>query len=180
MTIAEALAQADALRPNEFEAAVKLRWLSTLDGQIHAELLQAHAQLPGREASPDAPAAPASPNAADPLCRGGHWPPARGIPLPRGAASPDALDGPAPFSGYGPETELQSTSLLVPWPYDELYLRYLVMRIDLEHGELDRYNRYKNFSRNLHKAKFFIHWNRGFSGICKSLQKWDPGFWGKI
>ena len=133
MTIAEALAQADALRPNEFEAAVKLRWLSTLDGQIHAELLQAHAPLPRRDTSPDAP-----------LCRGGHWPPARGIPLRR-EASPDAsvpaaTGSPAPFTGYGPETELQSTSLLVPWPYDELYLRYLVMRIDLEHGELDRYN----------------------------------------
>ena len=92
MTIAEALAQADALRPNEFEAAVKLRWLSTLDGQIHRELLRAFQEEP------------------------------------------------APFSGYGEETEIRSTRLLVPYPYDELYPRYLVMRIDLEHGELERYN----------------------------------------
>ena len=92
MTVAEALAQADALRPNEFEAAAKLRWLSTLDGQIHRELLQAFQEAP------------------------------------------------APFSGYGEETEIQGTQLLVPYPYDELYPRYLVMRIDLEHGELERYN----------------------------------------
>jgi hypothetical protein len=92
MTIFEAIAQADLLRPNELDPAVKLRWLSTLDGQIHAELLSAHADPPG------------------------------------------------PFSGYDETTELQSTRLLVDKPYDELYPRYLLMRIDLEHGELDRYN----------------------------------------
>ena len=92
MTILEAITRADQIRPNELEAAVKLRWLSTLDGQIHAELMKAHADSPER------------------------------------------------FDGYDGETELQSTKLLVSYPYDELYLRYLLMRIDLEHGELDRYN----------------------------------------
>ena len=92
MTVLEALAQANCLRPNELDDAVKLAWLSALDGQICAELLAAY----------------------------------------EGET--------VPFSGYGPETELRTTSLLVPWPYDELYLRYLVMRLDLEHGELDRYN----------------------------------------
>ena len=29
---------------------------------------------------------------------------------------------------------------MIPFPYDELYPRYLAMRIDLEHGELERYN----------------------------------------
>ena len=92
MTILEAITRADQIRPNELEPAVKLRWLSTLDGQIYTELLAAHA------------------------------------------------DGPERFGGYDGETELQSTELLVPGPYDELYLRYLLMRIDLEHGELERYN----------------------------------------
>ncbi len=92
MTIFEAIAQADLIRPNELDPAVKLRWLSTLDGQIHAELFSAHADPPGA------------------------------------------------FSGYDETTELQSTKLLVDPPYDELYPRYLLMRIDLEHGELDRYN----------------------------------------
>ena len=96
MTILEAITRADQLRPNDLSPAVKLRWLSTLDGQIHAELLLSH----------DA-----------------------GDPMP-----------PAPFRGYDGDTELQSTELLIPFPYDELYLRYLLMRIDLEYGELDRYN----------------------------------------
>ncbi len=92
MTILEAITQADLIRPNVLDAAIKLRWLSTLDGQIHAELL-----CGDREAS-------------------------------------------AAFAGYGEETELKTTRLLVPYPYDELYVLYLLMRIDLEHGELDRYN----------------------------------------
>lgn len=92
MTILEAITQADLIRPNTLDAAIKLRWLSTLDGQIHAELL-----CGDREAS-------------------------------------------AAFTGYGEETELKTTRLLVPYPYDELYVLYLLMRIDLEHGELDRYN----------------------------------------
>ena len=86
MTILEAITRADLIRPNELDPAVKLRWLSTLDGQIHAELLASHAGAP------------------------------------------------EPFRGYDGETELQTTELLVPYPYDELYLRYLLMRIDLEHG----------------------------------------------
>ena len=92
MTVLEALVRADLARPNEIEQSQKLQWLSALDGQIHAELLEAY----------------------------------------RGA--------PEPFSGYNGQTELRTAQLLVPFPYDELYLRYLVMRIDLEQGELERYN----------------------------------------
>lgn len=91
MTIAEAISQADQLRPNELDSAAKLRWLSAMDGQIFAELLSAHA------------------------------------------------DAPASFAGYDAQTA-QTEALLVPFPYDELYPRFLAMRIDLENGELDRYN----------------------------------------
>ena len=34
----------------------------------------------------------------------------------------------------------EETELLVPFPDDELYVFYLLMRIDLENGELERYN----------------------------------------
>lgn len=48
--------------------------------------------------------------------------------------------GPVPdLPVYGPETDPE-TELLVPGPWDELYVRYLLMRIDLENGELERYN----------------------------------------
>lgn len=44
-------------------------------------------------------------------------------------------DGEDPSCAGGPERELP-----VGWPFDDLYVRFLVMRIDLENGELDRYN----------------------------------------
>ena len=44
-------------------------------------------------------------------------------------------DAPEAPGVWDPEAELQ-----VPQPWDELYLRYLTMRIDLENGELERYN----------------------------------------
>ena len=112
MTIFEAIAQADLIRPNQLDPAVKLRWLSTLDGQLHAELLSTHAEAP------------------------------------------------PPFTGYDETTELQSTRLLADWPYDELYPRYLLMRIDLEHGELDRYNN--------DAAAFNRLWQSFAAQYCKS------------
>lgn len=112
MTILEAITRADLIRPNELDPAVKLRWLSTLDGQIHAELLTTHE------------------------------------------------GGPETFRGYDGETELQTTELLVPYPYDELYLRYLLMRVDLEHGELDRYNN--------EAAQFNRLWQSYAAGWCRS------------
>ena len=39
MTAGEAIAAADALRPNQYSTAQKLQWLRRLDGQIRAELL---------------------------------------------------------------------------------------------------------------------------------------------
>lgn len=39
MTILQAIAAADRLRPNDVPAAVKLHWLSALDGQLSIELL---------------------------------------------------------------------------------------------------------------------------------------------
>ena len=58
----------------------------------------------------------------------------------RGSGTWSPSPAPEPFSGYDGQTELRTAQLLVPFPYDELYLRYLVMRIDLEQGELERYN----------------------------------------
>ncbi|MBQ1409819.1 MAG: hypothetical protein IIY94_00875 [Oscillospiraceae bacterium] len=49
------------------------------------------------------------------------------------------VDAPESFDGYDAQTP-QSTDLLVAFPYDELYPRFLAMRIDLENGELERYN----------------------------------------
>ena len=43
------------------------------------------------------------------------------------------------FAGYGDGTDLH-TELLVPVPYDEVYLRWLEAQIDYHNGEIDKYN----------------------------------------
>lgn len=43
------------------------------------------------------------------------------------------------FSGYDTDSSVE-TELLVPPPYDELYLRWLEAQIDYCNGEYDRYN----------------------------------------
>lgn len=44
-----------------------------------------------------------------------------------------------PFKGYG-ENVSGDTVLVVPYPYDELYLRWLEAQIHYYNGEMDRYN----------------------------------------
>ena len=44
-----------------------------------------------------------------------------------------------PFAGYDENTDLH-TVLLVPTPYDEIYLRWLEAQIDYHNGEYDKYN----------------------------------------
>lgn len=43
------------------------------------------------------------------------------------------------FTGYDTDTDLD-TVLLVPAPYDEIYLRWLEAQIDYYNGEYDKYN----------------------------------------
>ena len=44
------------------------------------------------------------------------------------------------FQGYNEETDIYETELLVPAPYDELYIHWLKAQIDLSNGETGRYN----------------------------------------
>lgn len=43
------------------------------------------------------------------------------------------------FGGYNENTEL-STKLLIPAPYDDIYLRWLESQIDYANGEYGKYN----------------------------------------
>ena len=44
-----------------------------------------------------------------------------------------------PFAGYTEDTPLD-TVLLIPDPYDEVYLRWMEAQIDYHNGEYDKYN----------------------------------------
>lgn len=65
------------------------------------------------------------------------------------------------FTGYDDSTDLD-TVLLVPAPYDEMYLRWLEAQIDYHNGEYDKYNNaiimfnttfeaYKRYYNGIHK-----------------------------
>lgn len=49
-------------------------------------------------------------------------------------------DGPERFAGYDEQTDAEATDLRVPAPYDELYVWFLLMRIDLLDNDIQRYN----------------------------------------
>lgn len=44
------------------------------------------------------------------------------------------------FTGYPPETDMDETTLLIEWPYDEIYRWYLEMKMDDANAEMTRYN----------------------------------------
>ena len=65
------------------------------------------------------------------------------------------------FTGYDDSTNLD-TVLLVPAPYDEMYLRWMEAQIDYHNGEYDKYNNaiimfnttfeaYKSYYNGIHK-----------------------------
>lgn len=92
MTIDEAMALCDRMKPNLYKKDDKRRWLSELDGRIRIEILDSHENGPSE-----------------------------------------------PFDGYNENTP-GDTVLLVPPPYDALYLHYLGAQVDYANAEYARYN----------------------------------------
>ena len=67
------------------------------------------------------------------------------------------------FSGYGDATDLH-TEMLIPVPFDEMYLRWLEAQIDYTNGEYGKYNNaivmfntswkeYQNYYNRTHMPK---------------------------
>ena len=67
------------------------------------------------------------------------------------------------FSGYGDNTDLH-TELLIPAPFDEMYLRWMEAQIDYTNGEYGKYNNaivmfntswkeYQNYYNRTHMPK---------------------------
>lgn len=92
MTIAEAISQVDALKPNTYTQEDKVGWLSTLDARVKKQVINAHEYN-------------------------------------------DTIF----FYGYDSVADME-TELLVPAPYDEMYLRWLEAQIDYHNSEDERYN----------------------------------------
>lgn len=92
MTIMGAINHIDAVKPNVYSQTEKIKWLSTLDGVVKAEVIDAHT----------------------------------------GAEK-------VTFEGYNETTPL-TKELLIPHPYDEVYIRWLEAQIDYANGEYGKYN----------------------------------------
>ncbi len=92
MTINEAVHLIDNIKPNTYDMPTKIKWLSSLDGNIKKDIIDTH-------------------------------------------QNGESIV----FNGYNENTDI-STALLVPAPFDELYIFYLESKIDYWNGEVRKYN----------------------------------------
>ena len=72
------------------------------------------------------------------------------------------------FSGYDEFTPL-TTVLLVPDPYDEIYLRWLEAQIDYANGEYARYNNVVRAYNDAYSA-YFKYYNKMHMPLGKKLK----------
>ena len=72
------------------------------------------------------------------------------------------------FNGYDEATDL-STPLLVPAPYDDIYLRWLETQIDYANGEYGKYNNSMAMYNTAYTA-YANHYNRTHMPIGKKLK----------
>ena len=72
------------------------------------------------------------------------------------------------FTGYDNNTDLQ-TELLVPAPYDEVYLRWMEAQIDYHNGEYGKYNNAVDMFTTSYEA-FQNYYNRTHMPIGKNMK----------
>ena len=115
MTINEAINQIDALKPNTISTAIKTRWLSTLDLEIQQNIIDTH------ESETESSFDGYTEHDVSSVTVTGHK--IVYSNTPGGSSSTDT-----------------STVLLVPAPYDEMYILYLRSQIDYAYEEYAKYN----------------------------------------
>lgn len=118
MTIQSAINHINAVKPNAYSQDEKVKWLSSLDGVIKAEIIDTH----------------------------------------EGAES-------VSFREYDETTPL-TQELLVPHPYDDVYIRWLEAQIDYASGEYGRYNNSITMYNTAYTA-FEKYYNRTNKPISK-------------
>ena len=117
MTLMGAINHIDAIKPNAYKENEKKKWLSTLDGLVFERIWATHED-------------------ADIY---------KDVEVEEGEEKP-LLDfyekdknGVVRFKGYNSNTPL-ATEMLVPAPFDEIYIKWLEAQIDYATGEFDKYN----------------------------------------
>ena len=72
------------------------------------------------------------------------------------------------FNGYDESSDL-ATTLLVPAPYDDIYLRWLETQIDYANGEYGKYNNSMSMYNTAYTA-YANHYNRTHMPIGKKFK----------
>jgi hypothetical protein len=121
MTLMEAISRVDNIKPNRYTQVEKIKWLSTLDGIVKAEIIDTHEGSEG-----------------------------------------------ITFAGYDDVSALL-TVLLVPAPYDDVYIKWLESQIDYSSGETKRFNNSIVMYNTAYSA-FERHYNRNHMPIGKSIK----------
>lgn len=113
MTIGEAIAIVDRLRPNRFTREDKVRWLGELDALIWQDLIITHER-----------------------------------PAPR--VEEGWVGAPCAFHEFEkyPDDAADDAELLVKFPHDSIYQRYLESQIDLHNMEITKYNNSRSLFNN--------------------------------
>ena len=120
MTIMGAINHVDAVKPNGYSQTEKIKWLSTLDGIVKAEIIDTH--------------------------EGGES---------------------ISFKEYDEMTAL-TQKLLVPHPYDDVYIKWLEAQIDYANGEYGKYNNSITMYNTAYSA-FEKYYNRTHKPISKNF-----------
>lgn len=124
MTIQKAIDLADSMKPNMMLQAVKIGFLSEIEGKIHEEIIMTHAHTAEEETRPV----------------------------------------------YDEETDT-STEMLVPAPYDMVYVYWLMAQIDHLNQEMDKYNNDRSLFEDAY-GNFGDYWNRTRMPIQRNRQLW--------
>lgn len=72
------------------------------------------------------------------------------------------------FTGYNDSTDI-NTELLVPAPYDEMYLRWMEAQIDYHNGEYGKYNNSIDMFNTAYEG-YQNYYNRTHMPIGKSMK----------
>lgn len=150
MTIKEAIDKTDALYPNQYSEEIKVDWLSRLDYQIFNDVILKH--------EPHFP--PFIPKKIMPTENALNLPEKK-IFIHKPELKPYSVDN-------------MAIPLLVKFPYDDLYLHYLMMKIDEANADTAQYNNHA-LSFESYYTNFTAHYTEEHVPLNKNrYNMWRP------
>ena len=130
MNIQECINRVDSVKPNQYSIDDKVRWLSYLDASIKKEIIERYEEPPQEKETKIV------------------------IIYGDSSTTEETTEETTEFTGYSPDN--LDEKLVVPFPYDELYVAYLKAKIDEENGETAKYNNsaatFNGMLQDFHKA----------------------------